>query len=195
MLRAYKFTWFFPNIWISTYPVRPYFIHSSLIHGDPIKNRTKHKQNSKFKQLLLNPIPIYRRGSFEVPLLPFPDNLSNNPPYHAPPIPARSGITRGCKECALTKLNGPLLTTMASRKDIYSSLGLVEREKFWSSTLFHRKCPIKETTEPKLILVSFCSGEDSSYRDTSYFIHILREGYRSVFIGPPCKWIRHLLLT
>ena len=47
-------------------------------------------------------------------------------------------------------------------------------------------CPRKQTTEPKLLfLVSFFSGEDTSYTDTSYCIHILWEVCRSVFYGPP----------
>ena len=50
-------------------------------------------------------------------------------------------------------------------------------------------CPRKQTTEPKLlILVSFFSGEVTSYTDPtcSYCIHILWEVFRSVFYGPPC---------
>ena len=47
-------------------------------------------------------------------------------------------------------------------------------------------CPSKQTTEPKLlILVSFFSGEVTSYTDVSYCIHILWEVCRSVFYGPP----------
>ena len=56
-----------------------------------------------------------------------------------------------------------------------------------ASTLPHKMCPRKQTTEPKLlILVSFFSGEVTSYTDTSYCIHILWEVSRSVFSGPPC---------
>ena len=45
----------------------------------------------------------------------------------------------------------------------------------------------KQTTEPKLlILVSFFSGEVTSYTDISYCIHILWEVCRSIFSGPPC---------
>ena len=45
----------------------------------------------------------------------------------------------------------------------------------------------KQTTEQKLlILVSFCSGEVTSYTDISYCIHILWEVSRSVFSGPLC---------
>ena len=65
--------------------------------------------------------------------------------------------------------------------------------KNWASTLPHKMCPRKKTTEPKLlILVSFFSGEVTSYTDTSYCIHILREECRSVFSGPPC--IRYSLI-
>ena len=47
----------------------------------------------------------------------------------------------------------------------------------------HKMCPRKQTTEPKLlILVSFFSGEVTSYTDISYCIHILREVCRSIFL-------------
>ena len=52
--------------------------------------------------------------------------------------------------------------------------------KFWASTLSHKMCPRKQTTELKLlILVTFFS-------DTSYCIHIMLEVCRSIFYGPPC---------
>ena len=48
-------------------------------------------------------------------------------------------------------------------------------------------CPRKQTTEPKLlILVSFFSGEVTSYTNTNYCILIILEVCRSVFYGPPC---------
>ena len=53
-------------------------------------------------------------------------------------------------------------------------------------------CPKKQTTEPKLlILVSFCSGEDTSSTDTIYCIHVLWEVYAFPFLlGRPvqCKY-------
>ena len=65
---------------------------------------------------------------------------------------------------------------MASQNGIYSALVYkAEMEKFWASTLPHKMCPRKQTTEPKwLILVSCLSGEVTSYTDicTSYCIHI-----------------------
>ena len=57
----------------------------------------------------------------------------------------------------------------------------------------HKMCPRKLTTEPKLlIVVSFFSGQVTSYTDTSYCIHILWEVYHSFFFlfflgGPPCR--------
>ena len=87
-----------------------------------------------------------------------------------------------CKECALIKLIGLLLTTMVSPNGIYSALVEAEKGKLWALTLPHKMCPRKQTTEPKLlILVSFFSGEVPSYTDTSYCIHILWEVSRSVF--------------
>ena len=53
-------------------------------------------------------------------------------------------------------------------------------------------CPAKQTTEPNLvILVSFCSGEVTSYTDTIYCIHILWEVCRSIISGPPCIRTEH----
>ena len=73
---------------------------------------------------------------------------------------------------------------MASRNGIYSAL---KRIFFLASTLPHKMCPRKQTTEQKLIiLVSFFSGDVTSYTDPSYYIHILREVSSSVFSGPPC---------
>ena len=71
--------------------------------------------------------------------------------------------TLWCKEYALTKLNGLLLTNtcMASRNDIYSSSILAEKKTFWALTLSQKMCCRKQFTEQKLlILVSFFSGED-----------------------------------
>ena len=69
----------------------------------------------------------------------------------------------------------------------YSALVKVEKGKFWASTLSHKMCLRKQTTEPKLlILVSFFSGEVTSYTDTRYRIYILWEVSRSVFSVPPC---------
>ena len=91
-----------------------------------------------------------------------------------------------CKECALIKWIGLLLTTMASQNGTHSALVQAEREKIGASTLPHQMCPRKQTTEPKwLILVSFFLGEVTSYIDTSYCIHVLWEVSRSVFSGPP----------
>ena len=54
---------------------------------------------------------------------------------------------------------------MASRNDIHSCLVLAEIWKLLTSTLSHKMCHRKPTTEPKLlILVSFFSGEDTSSR-------------------------------
>ena len=101
-----------------------------------------------------------------------------------------------CKECALIKLLGLLLTTMASQNGIYSALVQAEKGTFWALTLSHKMCPRKQTTEPKLlIVVSFFSGEVTSYTDTSYCIHILWEVCRSVFSGPPCIIIFSLICT
>ena len=54
--------------------------------------------------------------------------------------------------------------------------------------LFGSACRVtQQVTEPKLlILVSFFSGEVTSYTDTSYCIHIMLEVCRSIFYGPPC---------
>ena len=95
-------------------------------------------------------------------------------------------VSRQCKECALLELIGLLLATMASRNGIYSAQVQAKKGNFWASTLSHKMCPRKQTTEPKLvILVSFFSGEVTSYTDASYCIHILLEVCRSIF-GPPC---------
>ena len=62
--------------------------------------------------------------------------------------------------------------------------------KFGVSTLSHKMCPRKQTTEPKLvILVSFFSGEVTSNTDTSYCIHILREVNAGpfFFLGHPVQ--------
>ena len=92
-----------------------------------------------------------------------------------------------CKECTLAKLHGLLITTMASPNDIHSSRDLAEKETILTSTLSHKMSPTKQTTEPKLlILVSFFSGEDTSSTGISYYIFILWEVCRSIFIEPPC---------
>ena len=58
------------------------------------------------------------------------------------------------------------------------------------------KCPSKQTTEPKLlILVSFFSGEDTSFNDTCYCNQILWVICWTVLIGPPCTCILSLRLT
>ena len=65
-----------------------------------------------------------------------------------------------------------------------------------ASTLSHKMCPRKQTTEPKLlILVSFLSREVTSYTDTSYCIHTLLEVCCSIFYGPPCIWHSNLRCT
>ena len=66
----------------------------------------------------------------------------------------------------------------------FSALVEAEKGNFWASTLSHKMCPRKQTTEPKF--VSFFSGEVTTYTDTSYCIHILWEVSRSIFSGPPC---------
>ena len=73
-----------------------------------------------------------------------------------------------------------------------SSLGW--KGKVWNSTLSHKICPRKQTTEPKLlILVSFSSGEVTSYTNTSYYIHILWEVCRSVFLWASLyNWVSFL---
>ena len=48
--------------------------------------------------------------------------------------------------CALIKLIGLLLTTMARRNGIHSCLVQAEKGKFWVSTLSHKMCPTKQTT-------------------------------------------------
>ena len=66
-----------------------------------------------------------------------------------------------------------LLTTVASRNGINSLLVYAEKGKFWVLTMSHKMCPRKQTTEPKLvILVSFCSGEVTSYTGTSLILHL-----------------------
>ena len=57
-----------------------------------------------------------------------------------------------CKECTLIKLIGLWLTTMTSQNDIHSHLVLSEKENFWASTLSHKMCPRKQTTEPNFYL-------------------------------------------
>ena len=75
---------------------------------------------------------------------------------------------------------------MTGQNCIYSALAKAEKGEFGASTLSHKMCPRKQTTETNLlILVSFFSGEDTSYYDTSYCIHILWEVCRSVFLGHP----------
>ena len=65
---------------------------------------------------------------------------------------------------------------------IHSGLVQAEKGKVWNSTLPHKMCPRKQTTEPKLlILVSFFS-EDTYYTDTSHCIHLLWEVCRSVIL-------------
>ena len=83
---------------------------------------------------------------------------------------SRAGFS--CKECALIKLIGLLLTTMTGWNGIYSALVKAEKGQFATLTLSHKMWARKQTTEPKLvILVSFFSGEVTSYTDTSYSIY------------------------
>ena len=88
------------------------------------------------------------------------------------------------------KSNRLLLTTVASRNGIHSSLVLAAKGKFWTAPLSHKMCPIKQTTKPKLLILVLCfSGEETPSTDTSncmICIHILWEICRSVVIGPPC---------
>ena len=80
-----------------------------------------------------------------------------------------------------------LTTIWPAENGIHSRLVLAEKGKFEASTLLHKMFPRKQTTDPKLmILVSFFSGEVTSYTDTNYCIPIMLEVCRSVFYGPPC---------
>ena len=65
----------------------------------------------------------------------------------------------------------------------FGSLSLFSRAHYFCETMSRLKlCPRKQTTGLKLvILVSFISGEVTSYTDNSYCIHILWEVCRSVF--------------
>ena len=66
---------------------------------------------------------------------------------------------------------------------------LPEKGKFCNPTLADITCSRIRTTQPKwLILVSFFSGEDSPSTDTSHFISLLPEVFRSVLFGPPCTY-------
>ena len=67
-------------------------------------------------------------------------------------------------------------------------LSLSWKGKFWVLTLSHKICPRKQITELKLvILVSYLSGEFTSYTDTNYCIHLLWEvSHSGFFSGPPC---------
>ena len=94
------------------------------------------------------------------------------------------------QECALIKFIGLLLTTMASWNDIHSALVEAEKGKKLGLDLVSQMCTRKQTTAPNLlILVSFFSGEVTSYTDTSYCIHKLWEACCSVFFWPPCIWL------
>ena len=73
-----------------------------------------------------------------------------------------------------------------TKNGIHSRLVQAEKAKFLNLTLPHKMCPRKQTAEPKLlILVSFFPREVTSYTDTSYCIRVLREVFRSVFMGHP----------
>ena len=70
----------------------------------------------------------------------------------------------------------------------FSGLDEAVKGKLWALTLPHKMCPRKQTTGPKLlILVSFFSGEVTSYTDTSYCIHIIIVGIIPFrfFLGHP----------
>ena len=76
----------------------------------------------------------------------------------------------------LTKFNGLLLTTVASRKLNSFTSSLSWKGKSEASTLPHKMGPRTQTTEPKLLIfVSFFSGEVMSYIDANYCIPILFE--------------------
>ena len=67
---------------------------------------------------------------------------------------------------------------------------------FGASTLSHKMCPRKQTTEPKLlVLVSFFSGYVTSYTNRSYGTHIIIVGSIPFlfFSGPPCIWVTVLI--
>ena len=75
---------------------------------------------------------------------------------------------------------------MESRKWNSFKSSLSWKGNFEASTLPHKMCPIKQNAEPNLmILVSFFSGEVTSYTDTNYCILIILEVCRSVFMGHP----------
>ena len=71
---------------------------------------------------------------------------------------------------------------MASQNGIYSAPSLSWKGKKLDLDIVSQTCPRKQTTEPKLlILVTFFSGEVTSYTDTSYCIYILWEVSRRFF--------------
>ena len=58
-----------------------------------------------------------------------PINFINEHSVHSKPA---------CEQCALTKLNGLLLTAVVSQNSIHSCLVYAEKGKFWASTLCHK---------------------------------------------------------
>ena len=85
----------------------------------------------------------------------------------------------------IDKVKWILLAAVASQNVIHSQLYSLGWKGifFFFLTLSHIMCPRKQATEPKLlILVSFFSGEVTSYTDTSHCNRILREICRSVFL-------------
>ena len=120
---------------------------------------------------------------------PHPKKWGIYPPSPPPPPPGIYASGPRHKECALIKLIGLLLTTMASRNDITSALVYIKlKRKIFGPRHCLTKCALyrKQISEPKwLILVSFFSGEVTSYTDSSYSIHILWEVSVQFFLGHP----------
>ena len=57
---------------------------------------------------------------------------------------------------ALTKLNGLLVTAVASQNDVHSLLVMLvkaEKRTFWASKLSHKMCSRKQSTKPKLLIL------------------------------------------
>ena len=92
-----------------------------------------------------------------------------------------------CKECTLIKLIGLLLTTMASQNDIHSCLAQAEKGKVSASTLSHKMCPRKQTTEPKwLILICiFFSQKITHPLIPLLHLHIIGKFAVSFLLGHP----------
>ena len=82
------------------------------------------------------------------------------------------------------RAHGLLLTAVASQNGIHSHL---KRLSFWPPTLFHKISLRKQATEAEsLILLSFSSGEITSYTDTNYYIPHIVGNMPFHFYGPPC---------